>query len=300
MSSKTTLLPDYLGIVQNTSLNFYNNSTTLLDSIGDFLAELEENIKFNKSLVTVNMLKSYGDLYNALNETDFTIENFKVQGSEVLPNGVKTLDNNFKLYFVEKYLSLSDEYKARVSTLINNNNSYFAPFSDDIGTIIDLQCIIDNNVNPYYDVYNQQNSLQTNFPASISKKVSKNEMIMSKTFSYYTDALLKLNLVGLQSGNLNEFTAKTSHGTNLVTDILYFRRAVINNQAFLTDLLTILGNMSDFILFFKNLNPQDKDSNRKAILSEYVITNLENSQIAVDLLKNNILQLQLSSKQVLS
>jgi len=299
MSSKTTLLPDYVGVVQNTTLNFYYKSTNLLDAMGDYLAELEENIKFNRSLVTTNMLSAYGNLFNALNETNFTIENYAIQGDEVVPSGIKTLDNNFKLYFVEKFLSLSDQYKQRVSALINNNTTYFAPFSDDIGIITDIPAIMDNNVNPYFDVFNQQNSLQTNFPATISKKVSRNEMIMSKTFSYYTDAILKLNLVGLQSGILNEFTAKTSHGTNLITDILYYKRAILNQQAFLTDLFTLLGDISSFIVFFKDLNPQDKDPNRKAILSTYTITNLENTALNVDILKNNIQKLQLSSQQVL-
>lgn len=299
MSSKTTLLPDYVGIVQNTSLSFYNLSTNLLNAIGDYLAEIEENIKFNKGLVTPDMLKAFGELYNVLNNTNFTIENYTIQGNEVIPSGVKTLDNNFKLYFIEKYLSLSDQYKERVGSLIDGNIKYFAPFSDDIGIITDVQAIMDNNVNPYFDVFNQLNSLQTNFPATISKKVSRNEMVMSKTFSYYTDAILKLNLVGLQSGTLNEYTAKTSHGTNLITDILYFKRAILNQQAFLTELFTLLGDISSFILFFKELNPQDKDPNRKAILSTYTITNLENTELTVDLLKNNISKLQLSTQQVL-
>ena len=159
MSSKTTLLPDYVGIVQNTSLSFYNLSTNLLNAIGDYLSEIEENIKFNKGLVTPDMLKAFGELYNVLNNTNFTIENYTIQGNEVIPSGVKTLDNNFKLYFIEKYLSLSDQYKERVGSLIDGNIKYFAPFSDDIGIITDVQAIMDNNVNPYLSLYPKKFSL---------------------------------------------------------------------------------------------------------------------------------------------
>ena len=299
MSSKTTLLPDYVGLVQNTSLNFYYKSTNLLDVIGDYLAELEENIKFNKGLVTTDMIKVFGELYNTLNETNFTVENYAIKGGNVVPSGIKSFDNNFKLYFVEKFLSLNEQYRARVTALINDNTKYFAPFSDDIGTITAIQSIMDNNVNPYFDVYNQLNSLQTNFPASILNKVSRSEMVMSKTFSYYTDAILKLNLVGLQSGILNEQTARTSHGTNLITDILYFKRAILNQQAFLSELYALLGDIASFILFFKELNPQDKDPDRKAIVSAYTITNLENTALSVDALRNNIFKLQLSTQDVL-
>ena len=66
MNEKVTLLPQYLSIVQDTSLSFYNKSTNILDAVGSFLSEVNENIKFNKSLVTVNMLSSYGILFDEL------------------------------------------------------------------------------------------------------------------------------------------------------------------------------------------------------------------------------------------
>lgn len=302
MSSTTTLVPDYVGIVQDTSLNFYNKSTNLLNAIYNYLEELEMNIQFTKSLVTVDRLQSYGQLYNLMNGTNFTVKGYVKENNDngnIVEGSIKSFDNNFKLYFVEKFLSLNDSYRARISKMIYDNK-YFAPFSDDIGIITNLQTIPDNDINPYFDVYNQLNSLQTNFPATIINKVSRNQMIMSKTFSYYTDAILKLNLVGLQSGVLNEQTARTSHGTNLITDILYYKRAVKDHQAFLTELYALLGDIANFILFFKEINPQDKDPYRKAIISTYTITNLENTALFVDILKNNVTKLQLSTEQVLS
>ena len=41
MSSPNSLLPDYVGIVQATSLNFYNTSTNLLSTLGSYLAEIK-------------------------------------------------------------------------------------------------------------------------------------------------------------------------------------------------------------------------------------------------------------------
>lgn len=298
--SKITLLPDYISVVQTTSLDFYNKSTNLLNAIGDYLAEINENIKFSKGLVTTNVLSAYGVLFNELNTTDFTVENFKLQNDSIVPAGVKTLDNSFKLFFIEKYLSLSDQYKERVNVIASKTN-YLAPFSDDIGYITtDITCIVDNNVSPYFDTFNSKLPLQSNIPATLTKRISKEELILCKTFSYYTDALLKINLQGLQSGTLNEFTAKLPHGSNLITDILYFRRAVINQQAFLTELQIVLGDVSSFIQFFKDLNPRDQNPQYKAIFSKYTITNLEELEIKVDLLKNNLNKISLSSKEVLS
>lgn len=297
--SKTTLLPQYLSIIQNTSLDFYNKSTNLLTAIENFLSELEENIKFNKSLVTTDMIASYAALYDELNKTDFTVPNYVINNGQVVESGVKTMDDNFKLYFIENYLSLSSKFKERI-TAITGSTNYLAPFSDDIGYITDVQSIMDNNVSPYFDIFSIQYAYQSNLPATVNKKVSRNEQIISKTFTFYTDGLMKTNLKGLQSGLLNNFTAKTPHGTNLITDILYYQRALANQQNFLTELQVILGEISNFILFFKDLNPQDNDPERKAIFLKYTITNLENLELNVDVLKNNLNKVALSSKTVLA
>jgi len=297
--SKVTLLPDYIGVVQNTSLDFYLKSTNLLNAIGNYLGELNENIKFSKSFVTTNVLSSYAALFNELNATDFTVENFKIENNQIVPDGTKMMDNTFKLFFIEKYQSLSQEYKLKVSSLIQNNN-YFDNFSEDIGYITDVSSIMDNNVNPYFDIFNSYYAYQTSIPATLNNKISKNELVLLKTFGFYADTLLKKNLTGLQYGNLNTNTARTSHGTNLITDILYYQRAVANQQSFITELQVILDNISNFIFFFKQLNPRDLDPERKAILLKYTITNLEGLELKVDVLKNNLNKINLSSKQVLS
>lgn len=299
MSESVTLLPEYLSLVQNTSLDFYQKSTNIIAAIKSFLAETNENIKFTKSLVTTDMLSSYGVLFDGLNKNNFTIENFTINTQDqIVPNGTKTMSNDFKLFFIEKYLSLSAEYKLKVDSLINNN-VYFVKFSDDIGYILDPNSVLDNNTVPFFDVYNQLTFVPTYLAASIDNKTSYDEILNAKELSYYNDILFKTNLIGLQVGDLNQETAKTAHGTNLINDVLYYNRAVANNQALLNGLQVILGDLSNFIMFFKNLNPQDNDPQRKAIFYKYIITNMEGLTLAVDGLKNGLGKLQLSSKQVL-
>ena len=296
--STTSLLPDYVGIVQDTSLNFYNTSTNLLNTLGSYLAEINENIKFNKSLVTTNVLSAYTVLYNELNSTNFTVANYEVLNGKVLETGVKPLDNQFILYFIEKYLSLSDSYKTVINQGITNN-SYFAPFSDDIGCTIETQTILDDSTIPYFDIYTQEYLYPINIPSTLLNKVSPNEKLILKTFSFYTEPLLKNNLYGLQIGNLNDKTAQTSHGTNLINDVLYYKRAVNNHHDFMVTMQVTLNVIADFILFFEGLNPKDQDPARKAVFYKYTITNMENLQVQVDALKNVLGQTILSSSTVL-
>ena len=296
--SSTSLLPDYVGIVQNTSLNFYNNSTDLLNTLSNYLAEINENIKFNKSLVTTNVLSAYTVLFNELNTTSFTVPNYQLVNGKVQLDGVKTMDNQFALYFVEKYLSLLDSYKTTINKGITNN-SFFAPFSDDIGCTIETLTILDDSTVPYFDIYTQGQLYPINIPTTLLNKVSLNEKAILKTFSFYTDPLLRANLYGLQNGNLNNNTAQTSHGTNLINDVLYYKRAVQNHHDFMVVMQVVLNKISDFILFFESLNPRDQDPQRKAVFYRYTITNMENLQVQVDALKNVLAQTLLSSSAVL-
>lgn len=294
MSYKTTLLPDYIDVVQNTSLQYYNNSTTLLSAFSNYLAELKLSIDFERCKVSTNAIASYGKLYNTLNFTNFKVPQYNKDGTE---NGTKEMDDTFKLFFIEKYESLSDRYKEIVKSFITDN-IMFNKFSDDVGIIGDTACILDNNTSPYYDIYQEKYFLMNSIPATLINKVSKNEIAILKTFSYNTDTLLRYCLSGIQEG-VDKNTAKTAHGKNLVTDILYYDRMIVAQLDILDKLQLILGNLYDFISFFKQLNPKDLDPERKAFFYKYTITNMEGLTKNVDVLKNDIDVVKNSIKQVL-
>ena len=291
MSNNVTLLPEYIGLVQATSINFYNNSTNILTAIDSYTAELQQNIRFNKSKVSADPIKSTGHLFNTLNETKFIVPNYSKEG---LPIGVKPMDDIFKLNFIEKYQSFSKEYKEKIDAEISNN-VYFTNFSDDIGFLSDKVSVMDCNVNPYYDIYSSQYFNPTNMPATGYTKLSNNELSTSIMFSYYTNPLLKRNLRGLQPtvkvlgvniNPVNNLTAKTAHGTNLVTDIIYYNRVQVYQLSLLTTLLTILGSISSFILFFKLINPKSGNTDNKSVFFKYTITDMEGLQLKVDASKN--------------
>lgn len=295
MSYKVTILPEYVGIVEKTSINFYNTSTNILDAIGGYLAELNQVIEFEKAKVTPDLIASWGNLYNTLNASKFIVPDYTTSGTV---NGVKQLDNNFKMYFIERYQSLSDQYKAKISALIPNN-VYFKDFSDDTGMISDVVSVFDNSVNPIFDTYGALYFTQTNLPATLINKVSDNELKLLKTASYYGDILLKKNLNQLQSSLTNQFTAQTSHGTNLITDILYYNRAIVNQISILNVIKSVLGDLTGFVFFFKQLNPKDQDENRKAIAFKFTETNMEGVEVKVDALHNQLDKVMLSTQSVL-
>lgn len=283
MSYKVTLLPEYIDVIQNTSISYYNTSTTLLNAFSSYLAELKLSIDFEKSKCSVNVLAEYGKLYNKLNTTNFTIPAYDIAGNET---GTKEVDDIFKLFFVEKFQSLSDQYKRTVSSFIVDNN-LFTNFSDDVGMICDTVCLLDNSTSPYYDIFQDQYFLLNSIPASLINKISKTELKLLKMSSYYTDTLLRYSLSSLQT-DVNKDTAKTSHGQNLVTDILFFDRMIVSQLGILDKLQIILGNIYDFISFFKQINPKDLDSERKAFFYKYTITNMEGLAKNVDIFKNDL------------
>ena len=296
MSYQSTLLPDYIGLVQNTSINFYKNSTNILDAFDAYLAEINECIEFEKAKVTPQPVESLGNLFNTLNSNNFIVPDFNASGEQ---SGIKKLDNTFQLYFIEKYQSLSKEYKALVDKLIDGN-VYFKNFSDDVGNIADSVSVLDNNTSPYYDVYNAYYFNSSNLPPTLMFKVSKNELIISSTFSKYGDALLSTKKVlGVSVSVVNKLTAKTSHGENLITDILHYDRVILYQLSVLATLKTILGNLSGFILFYKLLNPKDQDTQRKSIDFIYQITNMEKLSIRVDALKKQLDKVELITIQVM-
>lgn len=291
--SKITLLPDYLAVVQEQSLSFYQTSTNILSAISDYVGEVSKFIDYKRGLTTLDMLSSIGQLFNELNSNNFATVTYD---TSLQPTGSRSMSNDFKLYFVEKYQALQQSYKNRVDSIISNNQ-YFTPISDSVGCYIDTVPVLDNNTLPYNDVFTEQNIIPLYMPQTIFNSISQNEKIIAKTSAYFNDSLFKTNIKGLQT-QLDINTAKTSHGNNLITDILFYTRAVNMQQNLLVDLQTLLGEIAEFVSFFKEFNPRDLDSNRKAIYFQYT-ANIEGVEQRVDLLKNTINTLKLTSKQVL-
>ena len=277
MSNKVTLLPDYIDIVQQPSVDFYKNSTSLFETFKAYIGELNTSINFEKSKTETNIAESMAAIFKALNDNDF-----KVVVDEVEYN----FDEGFKLYFIEKYQTLMASLKDFISETIGKDNVYFINYSDDIGNIANETSVVDNSTSPYFDTYDDLFNYPNSLPASLYNKVSNNELSTSIKLSLFTDALMKTNLGGIQSTS-DSNVAKTAHGDNLVNDNLYIDRLFLLKDPVKSKIKTVLNNMADFVQFFKGVNYKDKDSERNALDLIYSAT-IENVEVEIDLLKNKV------------
>ena len=277
MSNKVTLLPDYVGTVQQPSVQFYEKSTSLFDTFKTYLGELSTNIEFEKSKSAQNIAQSTASVFKALNDNDF---------KKVVNEVEFTFDEGFRLYFIEKYQTLNESLKDYISEVIGKDNTYFINYSDDIGNIANQTSVVDNSTSPYWDTYDQEFNFPNALPASLFNKVSKSERSTSEKLSIYTDAVLKTNLSGLVDYTSKDI-AKTSHGKNLVDDNLYVDRLFLLKDPVKSKIRSILNEMADFIQFFKGVNFKDKDPERNALDIVYT-SGIEGVQVEIDLLKNSV------------
>lgn len=269
MSNKLTLLPEYIDLVQQPSVEFYKSGTNLLDAFSAYTGELNAAISFEKSLSVNDVVKSTSNLYKELNNGDFkgTLEGVEYD-----------FDDSFKLFYIEKFQTLTNDVKDLMTSSFSDSNIYFKNFSDDTGMLLDINSILDNSTMNYQDLYNNNSVYYSSYlPASVISKVSDNEKTMSTTLGIHTDFLLR--------GGLNSL----ANNGNLGNDYKYFSRALEYRDQLLPLLktTTVLGKMADFINFFKKINYKDKDENRTALFLKYK-QNIEGTEIKIDILKNKL------------
>ena len=216
-------------------------------------------------------------MYDGLNDGDFKIDYDDI---------VYDADNIFILYYIEQFQTLTQDIKTLITSEFTSDNVYFNNYSDDTGNITNVTSVIDNNTSPYFDLYDTMYNFMNGLPGSAYNKVSKNETDNAVAMHMKTDALMKTHLQGLQGG-VDANTAKTSHGDNLVADNLYVDRLYLFKDPVNSQLKNIMGNMADFLQFFKNVNFRDQDPTRSAVRFKYT-TDIESVSASIDMLKNKI------------
>jgi|VirMetMinimDraft_7_1064189.scaffolds.fasta_scaffold04803_5 hypothetical protein len=269
MSNQISTTPQYIGMVQQTSVDFYEANNSLFESFQDFLDELGTCIELEKAKSSEGIAQSISNVYIELNNSK--LDNYNEQ---------------FQLYFIEKYQSLVTSVKDFIADSLGTGNVYLIAFSDDIGNIVNQTSIVDNSTSPFFDTYDTSFNYPNALPASLYNKVSQTQLDNNIRLSVYTDALMKTNLAGLQSAT-DVNVAKTAHGDNLVNDSLYIDRLFLLKDPVNAKIKTLLKNMADFINFFKEVNWQDRDVERVSVDLAYTTT-IEGVSTTLDMLKNKI------------
>ena len=286
MSYQTSLLPNYLDTVILQKTDYYKNNTNLLELFGDFLEILNLNLDYEKAKSSGDFLKDISEIYEKLND-----DKFKVDGVEI--------DIQNKNYYIEKYQSLSNNFKEIIENILEGKNIFFKELSDDVGTLIDSNTIVDNSIIPFFDLfYNETKNIPFNIPNTVFNKVTLQNKKIQKNFSLLNDAILKNNLKDIANYS-NVSINKSSHSSNLVTDYGYYERLLnFAEEIRQTIFVELTADLGEYIYFLKNLNIRNQDNNN-AILLKFKAT-IEDVEENLDIFKNQIVSKAYKNNSVLN
>ena len=286
MSYQTSLLPNYLDTVILQKTDYYKNNTNLLELFGDFLEILNLNLDYEKAKSSGDFLKDISEIYEKLND-----DKFKVDGVEI--------DIQNKNYYIEKYQSLSNNFKEIIENILEGKNIFFKELSDDVGTLVDSNTIVDNSIIPFFDIfYNETKNIPFNIPNTVFNKVTLQNKKIQKNFSLLNDAILKNNLKDIANYS-NVSINKSSHSSNLVTDYGYYERLLnFAEEIRQTIFVELTADLGEYIYFLKNLNIRNQDNN-SAILLKFKAT-IEDVEENLDIFKNQIVSKAYKNNSVLN
>ena len=266
-------LPDYLDTVVFQTSAFYEQNSNLLDIFSDYLTELNLNLDYEKGKSSGDIFKNNNTFFKKLNDENFTIEGVEI-------------DEINKNYYIEKYNSLFTTIKSSVSAFISNSNVYFKNYSDDVGTLTDSSCVLDDSIIPWYDIFNEDIELPNDLNSTIFNKTSSNNKVLQLKFSKFNNALLKHNMQGIVNyTDIEVSKSNKAHGSNLVTDYYYYKRFFLYKELVAQSIGQLLKGLGDYIFYIKNLNM--RQNSYKASLFEYT-DKIENVDEQLDILKNKI------------
>ena len=286
MSYQLSLLPNYLDTVILQKTDYYKNNTNLLELFDDFLEILNLNLDYEKAKSSGDFLKDISEIYEKLNNNKF-----KVDGVEI--------DIQNKNYYIEKYQSLSNNFKEIIENILEGKNIFFKELSDDVGTLVDSNTIVDNSIIPFFDIfYNETKNIPFNIPNTVFNKVTLQNKKIQKNFSLLNDAILKNNLKDIANYS-NVSINKSSHSSNLVTDYGYYERLLnFAEEIRQTIFVELTADLGEYIYFLKNLNIRNQDNNN-AILLKFKAT-IEDVEENLDIFKNQIVSKAYKNNSVLN
>lgn len=285
MSFKTTLIPEYTDTIIFQKEEFYEKNTDLIEIIGDYLNELNRNIDYEKGKSSGRAFANTVNFYKNLNDNDFRFERSKDKSDETFIN-----------YYIEKYNSLFVNIKNSVSNFIEDN-IYFKNYSDDVGILFDSNSVIDNSISPFFDTFYTQTEVPNNLNTTIFNKTTLDNKSLQKKFTKFNDALLKTNLKGIVNGNDNINIQTTAHSFDLTGDYPYYERFFSYKEKMVKGLVSNLKGLGEYILFIKDLNLRDNETESSIFSYSY---NIEGVEEQYDILKNKLDINPYTSNSVLS
>jgi len=281
MSIKT-MVPQLCDINLASSKFILEKYTNYLEYLGDFVDQIETALKYRDTFFDNDSIKNRINFFDSLQDK------------------FETFSDDFVAYWYEIYRSNPDFIKSEV------NSSTLKLDSDSIGKFTNSTYIIDDSISPISDWSMNSSPPPSYIPYNTLQKISPWTKQMIERASFRTTNMYRSNIVMVQPQDASPVRA---HGTNLVTDELYFTRTVSEIKRIAVEKITKKFEKEIKVLLRycnindnEALNYQDLNQN-KSYVGQYTFEiDVERVRYQVDVLSNRIkyLKSRISNEEVLS
>lgn len=289
-------------VSKNIDVDYFAKLNTFLEPSEVWVYDEEGNIDQNEDgeYHVFNLATKREDYIAYPEKTDVIVKNRLDRVDEIY--GAENLDENFLLFWVEKFRKCHTEVKDKVKNFVGvDQQSYFAEFSDSIGLITRAQEAFDERLIPSWDFNFEilKVNLGTEEIAAvpsvtnpvIDDKLDNGTKILHKDMAKRTNHIFRRNLKTLIEGTNYKGYGKVSnsnlpHGEDLVTDFNYLSQM---SNALITDLNGSIANkivpgLYKLLTFIKLQN----SNNEQKITNNVFNLVIENNIERVDVLKNKL------------
>lgn len=255
---------------------------------------IETNEKGEYHALNVVTGSDYFINYNGTPDAD--VEHYLESLSEQY--GAKDLDENFLLFWIEKFQRSHKEVKSIVNSsgTLNKENA-FREFSDSIGLITRVHDAIDDRMIPFIEPYyqlikrnigdEQVEAYPSTANSILNSKLDKGTKFLQVDMAVKAGHIFRRNMqVMKKTGFGNPQLSTNAHGTDLVTDWRYLSHM---SNALVTDLNgTIANNFLPALTKLLTFLQLQNENNIQKVSNNVFEIVVENSIQRVDLLMNKM------------
>jgi len=276
------MLPQLCDINLASSKFILEKYTNYLEYLGDFVDQIETALKYRDTFFDNDSVKN------------------RIKFFDNLQSKFETFSDDFVAYWYEIYRSNPDFIKSEV------NNNTLKLDSDSIGKFTNSTYIIDDSISPISDWSMNSSPPPSYIPYNTLQKISPWTKQMIERASFRTTNMYRSNIVMVQP---QDTSPRRAHGTNLVTDELYYTRTVSEIKRIAVEKITKKFEKEIKILLrYCNINDNEalnyQDTNQnKSYIGQYTFEiDVERVRYQVDVLSNRIkfLKSRISNEEVLS
>lgn len=264
-----------LNIANTTGQQSAESSFTAV--VNNFQSEVEMGYLYHDAMVTSNPIDSEAEVFEDLNST------------------LQCFDENFLMYWIDKYNSCHYQVKVKVNELLGDNNVYFKDFSESLGSLVNFLWIKDRSTVSKYDADTVITDIPYPYNSTLhyilDKQTQEYSLYMSKlTGSVFNrnnrvlGEIQKMNSDGSSPVPKTVYDSTLSHGGSLAVDQQHYGRMKILAGEILTIIEQDLKGLKGALRLLK------ESTNNIEINKELINISVEDIKTNVSILKNKIIQ----------